>query len=181
MKTATLALTVGLMFAFMAACETAPETRTEKRTLEQRANATIADFKRADPSMNTKFFSTAKAYAVFPSIGKGGVGIGGAYGKGILYEGGKAVGYCDMSQGSIGLQLGGQTYSEIIFFETDKPLIEFKSGDMEFAAQASGVAATEGASTNVDYENGVAVFTYNAKGLMGEASLGGQKFSYVPK
>lgn len=181
MKTASLAVIVGLVFALMTACDTAPDTVEGKETLEDKAAATIATFKKTDSGLNQKFFQPAKGYAVFPSIGKGAVGVGGAYGKGVLYEGGAPVGYCSLSQGSVGFQLGGQTYSEIIFFETAESLSEFKNGDMEFAAQASAVAAAADASSNADYDNGVAVFTLAAKGLMYEASIGGQKFSYEPK
>ena len=91
------------------------------------------------------------------------------------------VGYCDLSQGSIGFQIGGQGYSEVIFFKTDSTLENFKSGEFAFAAQASGVAVKAGAAANADYVNGVAVFTKPKGGLMGEASIGGQNFSYEPK
>jgi lipid-binding SYLF domain-containing protein len=114
-------------------------------------------------------------------VGKGAVGVGGAYGKGVLYQGGRAIGYCDLSQASIGFQLGGQAYSEIIFFEDELSLQNFKSGTLEFAAQASAVAAASDASANADYDHGVAVFTLAGKGLMYEASIGGQKFTYQAK
>ncbi|MHC4993836.1 MAG: YSC84-related protein, partial [Planctomycetota bacterium] len=99
----------------------------------------------------------------------------------VLYEEGSPVGYCDLSQGSIGFQLGGQVYSELIFFETHTALLNFKSGEFAFAAQASAVAATAGAAANVDYDGGVAVFTQAKGGLMYEASIGGQKFTFEPK
>lgn len=165
----------------IAACSTAPKTSEGKSELEAKADATVERFKATDASMAKHFFSTAKAYAVFPTVGKGAVGVGGAYGKGVLYEGGRIVGYCDLSQGSIGFQLGGQAYSEIIFFEDDLALQNFKSGTLEFAAQASAVAAAADASANADYDHGVAVFTMAGKGLMYEASIGGQGFSYQPK
>ena len=96
-------------------------------------------------------------------------------------EGGEVVGYCDLAQATIGFQLGGQVYSEIIFFEDSVSLDAFKAGTFEFAAQASAVAASADASVNADYEHGVAVFTLSGKGLMYEASIGGQKFDYTPK
>ncbi len=175
---------MALLFAMMAsvvACSTAPKSEAGKASLESRAAQTIERFKEVDPSIRKTFFATAKGYAVFPSVGKGAIGVGGAYGKGVLYEGGKIVGYCDLSQGSIGFQLGGQAYSEVIFFETQAALDNFKSGTFEFAAQASAVAATADASANADYEHGVAVFTLAAKGLMYEASIGGQNFTFEPK
>tara|TARA_Y100001933_G_scaffold195203_1_gene195428 strand:+ start:12675 stop:13220 length:546 start_codon:yes stop_codon:yes gene_type:complete len=170
-----------LAAAMFVACTTAPKTTAGKSELEAKADGTIARFKSTDPSMSKYFFGTAKAYAVFPTVGKGAVGVGGAYGKGVLYEGGRAVGYCDLSQASIGFQLGGQAYSEIIFFGDTLSLANFKSGSLEFAAQASAVAAAADASANADYDHGVAVFTLAGKGLMYEASIGGQKFSYQAK
>jgi lipid-binding SYLF domain-containing protein len=170
------------MIALMvAACTTAPKSESGKSELEAKADATVMRFKTTDPMMAKTFFASAKAYAVFPTVGKGGVGIGGAYGKGVLYEGGRAVGYCDLSQASIGFQLGGQAYSEVIFFQDELGLANFKSGSLEFAAQASAVAAAADASANADYDHGVAVFTLAGKGLMYEASIGGQKFSYQAK
>jgi lipid-binding SYLF domain-containing protein len=147
------------------------------------------------------FFSNSYGYAVFPTIGKGGIGIGGAHGKGKVYAGGKHVGDTAMTQVTIGLQLGGQAYSEVIFFENKAAFDAFTSGNFEFGAQASAVAITAGASaqtgttgtttgasatqkdaaTAAKYSNGMAVFTVAKGGLMYEASIGGQKFSYTPK
>ena len=177
-KTVTLLTMITLMIA---ACSTAPKTTAGKSAIQAKAAATIARFKSTDSSMAKTFFSSSKGYAVFPTVGKGGIGIGGAYGKGVLYQGGQAIGYCDLSQASIGFQLGGQTYSEIIFFDNAQSLNNFKSGALEFAAQASAVAAASDASANADYDHGVAVFTHAGKGLMYEASIGGQKFTYQPK
>jgi lipid-binding SYLF domain-containing protein len=130
-----------------------------------------------DPSM-THVFDACHGNAVFPKIGKGAVGVGGAYGKGVLYQDGKMVGYCDMSQASVGLALGAQTYTEIICFEDKKSFDRFKSGNFTFDAQATAVALRSGAGANAKYSNGVAVFTTSEAGLMVEAALGGQKFSY---
>ena len=161
-------------------CSTAPKTAGGRADLHAKVVETIDRFKAEDPSLSS-FFGSAYGYAVFPTVGKGGVGVGGAYGKGELYEGGQVVGYCDLSQGSIGFQLGGQAYSELIFFETAEALERFKSGNFAFAAQASAVAATAGASADADYEGGVAVFTMAKGGLMYEASIGGQKFDFVAR
>ena len=149
-----------------------------------------------------QFFKTAYGYAVFPTIGKGGVGIGGAYGKGCVYAKGKYVGDTSMTQLSIGFQLGGQGYSEIIFFQDERSYKEFTSGNFEFGAQATAVAITAGASAQAStaggvgtsastndehakntggYQKGMAVFTVAKGGLMYEATIGGQKFGYKPK
>jgi lipid-binding SYLF domain-containing protein len=115
---------------------------------------------------------------VFPSVGKGAIGVGGAHGSGELIVGGKAIGKCTLTQVTVGFQLGGQSYSEVIFFEQQNTIEGFKNGDFSFAAQASAVAVTAGASANAAYRNGVAVFTRAKGGLMYEASIGGQKFSF---
>lgn len=175
-----LTVIIGVGLIPLAGCTTAPKTESKRQMLLIGAEAAVQQFKTSDPQLNV-FFNASEGYAVFPTVGKGGVGIGGAYGHGVLYEGGVVTGYCDLSQASIGFQLGGQAYSEIIFFETRGALANFKSGTYAFAAQASAVAATAGAAANADYEGGVAVFTEAKGGLMYEASVGGQKFSYEPK
>ena len=175
-KTALLVLSAILL----SGCQTAPKTEAEKDDLEMRAESTVVTFKTLDPQIKT-FFDSAQGYAVFPTIGKGGLGVGGAYGKGVLFEKGKVVGYCDLSQGSIGFQIGGQAYSEIIFFQTKHTLATFKAGEFAFAGQASGVAVRAGASADAAYTAGVAVFTRPQGGLMGEASIGGQNFTYEAK
>ena len=146
------------------------------------------------------FFKSAYGYAVFPSIGKAGVGIGGAYGKGRVYVGGKPIGEATMTQLSVGWQLGGQAYSEIVFFEDERALREVTRGDFEFGAGASAVAITAAvgaqastagmsagasggqhdAKTIGRYYKGMATFTVAKGGLMYEATVSGQKFSYTP-
>jgi lipid-binding SYLF domain-containing protein len=142
------------------------------------ANDTIKLFKKTDPDLS-RFFKSSVGYAVFPNVGKGGFGIGGAYGSGTLYEGGEPVGRASLTQVTIGLQVGGQAYAEIIFFETQAVLSDFKAGNLAFSGQVSGVALAAGASANANYQWGVAVFTATRGGLMVEASVGGQKFSYT--
>ena len=126
------------------------------------------------------FFDSAYGYAVFPTIGKGAIGFGGAYGKGHVYEKGAYVGNCSMSQATIGFQLGGQAYSEFIFFHDKTALDDFTKGQFELDAQASAVALTAGASGDMPYRKGIAIVTMAKGGLMYEASVGGQKFSYKP-
>ena len=123
-------------------------------------------------------FDNAYGYVIFPNVGKGAIGIGGAAGNGIVYEQGKPVGSAKMKQVNVGFQFGGQAYREVIFFENKAALDRFKEGNFEFSGQASAVAVTKGASGNVKYGNGVMVFTQEKGGLMYEASIGGQKFSY---
>ncbi len=157
---------------------------------------TISIFKNAGESGS--FFDTAYGYAVFPTIGKGGIVVGGAYGTGRVYKKGKHVGDSSMTQVSVGFQLGGQAYSEIIFFQDQRALKEFTSGTFEFGADASVVAitasanakaSTTGASAGASggkrdattvgkYNKGMATFTVAKGGLMYEAAIAGQKFSY---
>ena len=143
------------------------------------AQATVVNFKKADPGMS-RFFDSAVGYAVFPTVTKGAVGVGGASGSGIVFEKGTAVGKASLTQATIGAQIGGKTYSEVIFFETMSALTDFKKGTLALAAQASAVAASAGASKDAKYQEGVAVFTHEKGGLMAEASVGGQKFRFEP-
>ena len=139
----------------------------------------IAEFQRADSGM-ARLFADAYGYAIFPTVGKGAIGIGGARGKGWVYEKGTLKGRSTLTQLTIGLQLGGQAYREVIFFKDETALNDFCRGNFELSAQASAVAVTAGASANVKYNGGVAIFTMAKGGLMYEASVGGQKFSFKP-
>ena len=124
------------------------------------------------------YFKKAKGYAVFPNIKKVGIGIGGARGKGEVFENDEVIGSTSVTQLSIGLQLGGQAFSQIIFFKDKKDLERFTQGNFEFGASASAALITEGANASADYSDGVAVLTFSKGGLMYEASIGGQKFSF---
>jgi lipid-binding SYLF domain-containing protein len=139
----------------------------------------IEKFKQKDPGM-AKIFADAVGYVVFPTVGKGGIGLGGARGKGWVYEGGRLIGKSTLTQVSFGFQFGGQAYSEIVFFQTAQALENFKLGHLKFDAQASAVALTARASADLAYRNGVAIVTMAKGGLMYEASVGGQKFSFKP-
>jgi lipid-binding SYLF domain-containing protein len=137
----------------------------------------IAKFKEKDPGM-AKVFADAYGYAIFPTVGKGAIGIGGARGKGDVFERGIRIGRSTLTQVTIGFQLGGQAYSEVIFFKDKTALDDFKRGNFEFDAQASAIALTARASRDLAYNRGVAIVTMAKGGLMYEASVGGQKFSY---
>jgi lipid-binding SYLF domain-containing protein len=169
-----------IALAATTACRTAPRSEEGKADIERQAAATLAKARRTDPTL-VPLLDRSAGHAVFPSIGKGAAGVGGAYGKGVLYERGTIVGYCDLSQATIGLQLGGQAYSQIIAFETSNAVRRFKEGNLRFAAQATAVALQSGAGANANYTDEVAVFTMDEEGLMFEASIGGQKFSYQPR
>jgi lipid-binding SYLF domain-containing protein len=160
---------------------------------------TINLFRNAGES--STFFHKCHGYAVFPTVGEGGLGVGGAFGKGRVYVHGQYVGDTTMGQVSVGLQAGGKAFSQIIFFEDKRALDEFESGSFEFAAGASAIAVTAGASASAgtsgasasasagqkdartmgEYEKGVVVFTIAKGGLMYAATVAGQKFSYSPR
>ncbi len=161
---------------------------------------TVKAFEAADQT--APFFEGAYGYVVFPTIGKGGIGIGGAHGAGRVYAQGEYVGDTTMTQLTVGFQLGGQAFSQMIFLEDEHAFDDFTSGNFEFSAQATAVAITAGVSaeantgggtaagasggrndatvTHGGYRKGMAIFTIARGGLMYEASLGGQKFSYNP-
>jgi lipid-binding SYLF domain-containing protein len=147
--------------------------------LRKEAEQSRANFVKADSGLK-KFFDESAGYALFPSVGKGGLIVGAARGKGVVYQQGKVVGEAVMTQASIGAQAGGQTFAEVIFFETPEAIKDFKGGKFEMSAEVSAVAAAEGASKAAKYKNGVAVFTLPHKGLMVQASIGGQKFKFIP-
>lgn len=154
----------------------AQNTNRDKRIVED-ANQAKVEFIQADPLLKN-IFSKAHGYVIFPNLGKGGFGIGGATGNGAVFENGRLVGMAKMTQLTLGFQAGGQAYREVIFFESKKDLDNFKENNLAFSAQASAIIATEGASGNVKYDNGVMIFTHPKAGLMYEASVGGQKFTF---
>jgi len=161
---------------------------------------TVTAFRNAGET--SEFFNSAYGYAIFPTIGKGGIGIGGAHGKGRVYAQGAHVGDSSMTQITVGFQLGGQAFSQMIFFQDARSLEEFTSGNFEFSAQATAVALTAGVSAEAStgggtaagisggrndastvhggYRKGMAIFTIAKGGLMYEAAIGGQKFGYTP-
>lgn len=135
-------------------------------------------FIQTDPSMAT-LFESSYGYVIFPKIGKGGLIVGGSGGDGILYEKGKAAGMVKTGQITVGAQIGGQTYREVIFFENQDALDRMKASKTEFSSQISAVAVKSGVSKNAKYTDGVTVFTQDLGGLMAEATVGGQKFKYT--
>jgi lipid-binding SYLF domain-containing protein len=153
-------------------------TEAEKRAqLSKDVPVAVDKFKKTDAGMD-RFFSQSAGYVVFPKIDKAGFIVGGGHGHGEVFEHGKTVGTASITIGTIGLQAGAQTFSQIIFFKDAAALDRFKKNKFEFTANASAVIAKAGASTNTDYRNGVAVFTRADEGVMAEAALGSQKFKF---
>lgn len=147
----------------------------EVAELEPKVAETIKTLLEKDPDMQ-RFFDKSAGYVVIPTVGKGGFGVGGARGTGLLKEGGATTAVITLTQLTFGFQAGGQAYSELIFFEDTYALENFKRGNYELGAQASAVAITAGASADAQFEGGMAIFTQAKGGLMYEASVGGQKF-----
>ena len=178
MKNASLytCLVAGALLT-LAGCATAPDTQAEKAKLHTDVANSMTRLKAMDPSLD-KQIANAYGYAVFPKVGKGGAVVGGAYGRGEVYEQGKMVGWADLTQATIGAQLGGQTFSELILFENKAALDNFKNGKVKFAANASAVALKSGAANSATYTDGVLVFVEPIAGLMVEAVVGGQSFGF---
>lgn len=147
---------------------------------DAKAQVALDEFKAKDPKVES-FIAKSAGYVVIPTVGKGGIGIGGARGKGVLYEGGAVTAVVTLTQLSFGFQWGGQAYSEFIFFEDAATLENFKRGNFELNAQASAVAVTAGASADAEFNGGMAIFTQAKGGLMYEAAVGGQKFKVEAK
>lgn len=154
------------------------QTKKDKKIIKDAAKAEKSLLK-TNSDLET-FFSTSAGYVIFPNVGKGGFIIGGASGNGVVYEKGKAIGMANLKKLNVGLQAGGQSIIEIIFFETQVDLDRFKEGKFAFAAEASAVALKSGIAVNAKYKDGVAVFAMPKAGLMADASVGGQKFGYNP-
>lgn len=154
------------------------ESEKEQEIMDK-AGKTREQILEKDPGLSN-FFSEAYGYVIIPTVGKGGLIVGGAYGKGILYKAGEPVGVTEMTQVSIGAQIGGLTYSEVIFFKTEEEYKVFTTGRFEVAAQITALAVTAGVSKTMAYSDGVAILTLPKGGVMADVSAGGQKFSFTP-
>lgn len=165
-----------LLFFVFAACGT---TKKSSEELVSDARQEKAMIEREHPMMS-EYFNSAEGYAIFPNVGKGAYIIGGASGNGVVYENGRLVGYADLKQVDIGLQLGGKAFVEVLFFETQAALERFKSGSYELSANASAVILDEGFSRDLEFQDGVAIVTVPKGGAMAGISVGGQRFGFIP-
>lgn len=161
----------------MTACATAPGSAIGKSDSRRDSDQALAKAQRNDPTL-AKTFLDAAGYAVFPTVGKGATPAGGSNAKGALYEYGTFVGLCDLTQAPTGLQLGGRAYTEIVVFQTEEAVFDFKSGKLAFDEPSTFEAARSSSGASVKYTNGVAVFTVDDAGRMYEASVSGQRFNY---
>ena len=172
-------LVLALMTPFLGGCQTEPKNETKKENLHEDVQTALDRFKREDPSIN-ELMSKSAGYAVLPSIAKAAFWVGGAYGKGEVFEAGTMTGYTDMTQASVGFQWGGQEYAELLIFETKTALENFKNNKLELGANASAIVAKAGAAGQAKFENGIATIVMPKVGAMVEAAVGGQRFTYKP-
>ncbi len=172
----TNAMKAGSLTLMLLAIVSLPAEAQKQKDLDRVQEA--IDTMVAKDSGMADWFSNSYAYAVFPNVGKGGIGIGAAHGNGIVYRSGTPVGKSELKQVTIGLQLGGQKFIEVIFFKDKTAYDDFTRENFEFGAQASAVAFSHSASADLAYNSGVAIVTMAEGGLMYEATVGGQKFEY---
>ena len=176
LKSFPLTISILTLALFMSISTVAQKDEDDDKVIAD-ANAAKQDFIKADALMQT-LFDNSYAYVIFPNVGKGAIGIGGAAGNGAVFQKGSLIGMASMKQVSVGFQWGGQAYREVILFETEADLNRFKENKIEFSGQASAVAVTKGAAANIKYKDGVMIFSQTKGGLMYEASVGGQKFKF---
>jgi len=179
-STVRVAVVLTFVAGLLISCSTAPSTVGGRDELLQQATSTLGEMNREDSGLD-ELTKKAYGYALFPQVAKGGLVLGGGYGRGVVYEQGQHIGYADLSQASFGLQVGGQTYSELIVFENKAALDRFKQGRLDFAADASAIIVRTGTAANARFVDGVAVIVRPIEGAMAEAAVGGQQFRYVPK
>lgn len=179
MRTAMLTV-LGVLAMSLVGCETStpnsPANRTGVRT---ESNTAVQQMTAQDPKIQD-VLNNAYAYAIFPDVGKAAAGIGGASGKGVVYQNGQVIGTAQLNQLSVGPQVGGESYSELIVFKDQNAFDRFRNGNLEFGAQASATVVKAGAATSGRFENGVAVYVLPKGGLEVGASLNGQKLSFTP-
>jgi len=157
----------------------APKQASDQATLNSEARASLTAFENEDPTLHV-LLEKSVGYAVFPDVGKAGFAVGGSYGKGEVYENGIRVGYSDITQATFGLQIGAQTFGELVIFLRADDLKKFKANDFTLTANMSAVAIKSGAAATTDTSKGVVVFVRAKGGAMAEASIGGQRFRFQP-
>jgi lipid-binding SYLF domain-containing protein len=167
---------LGILFLAFSACGSMSETGDDLRTDAQQAMNTI---QQTQPDI-ADLFKNSVGYAIFPNAGKGAYIIGGASGNGVVYQNGNMIGYSDMKQVDIGLQAGGKAFIEVLFFNTQNALDQFKNGQYELTANASAVILEKGVSKEISFEDGIAVVTMPKAGAMAGISVGGQRFTFTP-
>jgi lipid-binding SYLF domain-containing protein len=175
--TTCMGLVLTMVVGLLVGCATAPASRSERETLLTESVTALKRMSAEDPGV-AALARRGAGYAVFPTVTKGGLVVGGARGQGVLYEQGRHTAYCDLTQATVGAQVGGQTFSELLVFETKAALDRFKAGQLAFAADASAVVLQRGVATaDIPFVDGVAVVVSPLGGAMVEAAIGGQQFT----
>jgi lipid-binding SYLF domain-containing protein len=170
------ALATGLLVG----CTTAPPSQESRNALLENATVAMQDMNRVDPGVEA-LARKGYGYALFPEVVKAGLGVGGGYGQGVVYEQGQHVGYADLTLASVGAQIGGQTFSELVVFENKAAMDRFKLSPVDFTAGAAAMILQNGAAANASFIEGIAVVVRPITGAMAEATVGGQQVKYVPK
>ena len=174
-----LSILVPVLILFAAA----PASAKQQKKSDSRIAQEVKEVKKTWQSKDSTFDSTlsdAYGYAIFPEVGKGGFVVGASHGEGAVYKKGKLIGHAKMTQTTVGAQVGGQTYAQVILFKDKKALDRFKSGRFEGTAAATAIGGTKGAAAACKYKDGVAIMVLPLKGAMAEAAGGGQKFAFEP-
>jgi lipid-binding SYLF domain-containing protein len=169
-----------VIIELLAGCSTGSVTKEEGDALMKSAQTSRQEWNKIDPQFEA-FAKKGYGYAFFPEITKGGLLVGGAHGRGVVYEKGQHIGYADLTQMSAGFQAGLQDYSELIVFENQAAMDKFKGNEIDFSANASAVYADTGTAASAQFVDGVAVFVRPIRGAMAEASLGSQQITYITK
>ena len=173
MKTA-----IPIMLALvLCSCATSPATHDERSALADESRAALKSMMARDPGLK-EFLGSAHAYAVFPEVGKGGFIVGGAFGHGAVFQQERLTGYASITQASVGGQIGARSFSQLLVFESPEAFERFTSGDLALGAEATAIAIQTGVSATTHYHNGVAVFALPRGGLMADASISGQSFTF---
>jgi len=176
-KTFLAAVLLGATSMALVGCPTAPTTEQGRDELHDAVQRAMADLNRTDPDFQS-FLTRAHSYVIFPTVGEGGLIVGGGRGRGEVYRNGELIGHAQLTFATVGAQVGGQAFTEVIAFEDAAALDRFTNNRFEFSAKVSAVALKEGVSKAARYTDGVAVFVHSKGGLMAQAAVGGQKFSF---
>ena len=176
-----LLLGAALSISWVAGCQTAPKGQEAREILQDKARLAVRELEASDPTLRQFLNERAYAYAVFPDVGKGGLIVGGSYGRGAVFRGDEFLGYVELNGGSIGLQAGAKTFSEVLAFADEPTLNEIRNrGEFTLAANASATALKAGAAAAVNFQDGIAVLVRPNGGLMADLSVGGQKINFEP-
>ena len=172
-------LRLGLILPILLLGVSVASADKDKDELHQQVQQIKKDWQAKDKSFNSTL-KKAYAYAIFPEVGKGGFIVGASHGVGEVYQKGKLIGHTKMTQTTVGAQIGGQTYAEVILFKGKKALDRFKQSRFEGSAAATAIGGKKGAAAASKYKDGVAIMVLPIKGAMAEGPGGGQKFKFEP-